>query len=889
MLGKRNEILTRQESRHLCRLDASYFSFIAHFFKQLPTQIIHIVKTPNADAKPNACLRGQFSLSLCATLKVSAILILLLYSLSIQASDFYITTSELNIRSGAGTNYKSLIVLEKGDTVNLLVNVNDNWVKVQYNDIIGYVAKSYLQRIEVKTIINETVNEEDHPLVIFLVFIAIITTIAIVLKQIGNKFRGKTISKLLSFFWGTFGFQKFYLGESIKGIFSILFCWTLIPTIIGLIDFIKIDLMNEAKFNSKYNKGRLPKKKQSAINSDARGSGGVDDRRVTTDSLNLNIIPNIKKDDSIIDVDSNEFDISVGKNFISDEKQTEPPYWAHTYVYSFDEIRNANQAQKKYYYYLKNKVLNEEIVDIQGNTNYAFILYFDFLNEYQSHRDIKLLEKQFKLIGQICPKTSSYTFRLLQDELRKRNDTYSIDKLKDLEEPIIQFEYGYTDYNPDLYKLGNQYKDKLGLDKQEINWLNKFYNPSNVFLAIEGCCVATVRQYVAILKELEKRFKKAETTLTGEVTYFKGKLKTIYANRNSAWENYDATYFDNQAETGVYLTLFRRVENSVRDSFGHKRKVSGDFPYSDKNLSEEFENRIGIPFNALIEEFKSNLSKPDLETKIALNIQNVTRWQIELDDLKKSFKPEMICNFKDGIIHLEETNQKNPNIENIFFEASKFIAGYDKVLSLSYYAKYIYYDLKSKSFDNKELNKTVQKSLFKTQEQLDDFKAIIAELIKSSDIQTALEQISKIYIPKRKKIHLNKIEIEEAAQKHEGTVELLNEYLNSENEENAIENNLSSEDIEVTIISNVEKNSIFISKICIGKVQEELIKKIATNSFIIHQFEVDKFANENQMFKNQLIDSINESCTDYLDGEALIEEDGENYVMEQSYYKIITK
>ena len=214
---------------------------------------------------------------------------------------------------------------------------------------------------------------------------------------------------------------------------------------------------------------------------------------------------------------------------------------------------------------------------------------------------------------------------------------------------------------------------------------------------------------------------------------------------------------------------------------------------------------------------------------------------------------------------------------------------YDRVLSLSYYAKYIYYDLRSKSFDKKELTRTVQKSLFKTKEQVDDFKAIIAELIKSSDIQTALDKISQIYIPKRKRIYLDKTEIKEAEEEHEGTVELLNEYLNIEKEDSATKINLPSGDIEVTIISTQKKNSTLISNIRIGEAQEELIKKIATNSFKIHQIEVDKFANENQMFKNQLIDSINESCAEFLDGEALIEEDGENYIMEESYYKIITK
>ena len=598
-------------------------------------------------------------------------------------------------------------------------------------------------------------------------------------------------------------------------------------------------------------------------------------------------IVNEQPDETIIDINIENFDLTIEQPITPKETITEPPYWGHTYVYSYDEINHATKAQKKYYSYFKNKVLNNEFVDIQGYTNYAFILYFDFLNEYENHRDIKLLEEQFKLLGQICPKTKSYSLHSLQDELRKRSDSYSVDKLKDLEEPSYQFEYGYSDYNPDLYKLGNQYKDKLGLDKQEIRWLNKFYNPSNVFTSIEGCCIAIIKQYIIILKELNKQLKKKETTLAKEVTYFKEKLKSIYTDRyNSEWGYYDTSYISNRAESEVYLTIFKRIENSVRDSFGHKRKVSGDFPYDDKNLSEEFEIRLGDFLNELISAFKGDIENPDTETQIELNAQNVNRWKIDFNRLKDSFKKEDKSKFIDGIIDLEETNQKNPNIENIFYEASKFIANYDNVQSLKYYAKYIFYDLKSKKFDNKELTKTVQKSLFKTDEQINDFKRIIAELIETSNVQKSLNEIEKIYIPKRKKIKLDKSVIKEVEQKHDGTVKLLSEYLETEIEE-TIQSNSENKEIEISVVPANTNNSIFISEINIGKIQEELITKIVSNSFEIHQNEVDKFATENGFFKNQLIDSINEACAEYLEGEALIEEDDENYVIEESYYKEI--
>lgn len=833
------------------------------------------------------CPDGRYLPSPVTQLKISLIFILLAFSLCIYATDNYITTTDLNLRSGAGTNFESIMILGKGDTVKILERANDEWVKVQYKDKIGYVAVSYLSPIEIEAIVEEPSNEELPPIITYIFLLTIVITLAIIFNQNGKRHRTRYAAILLSFFLGALGLQKFYLGEPRKGTVSILFCWTAIPLIIGLIDFVRFAVMNDVVFNDRYNSGKIPTQKETISAQQPILSKGNLQRNVS-DYTVLGKKVDVSDDPTIIDVSHEALDLAIGGNFTAKDSRPVPPPWRRTYVYSFGELRNATPAQREYYYYFKYKVLNGEIVDIQGNTNYAFILYFDFLNEYQSHGDIKKLEDQFKLIGQICPKTKNYTFRLLQEELRKRNDSYSTDRLRELEEPVQRFEYGFSEYNPDLYKLGHKYKDILGLEKQEIYWLNKFYYPSNVFLSIEGCCKATILNYVKILKELDKRLKKSETTLVKEVVYFKDKLKTFYAKRNSVWGYYEANHLGGQAESEVYLTIFKRVENSVRESFGHKRKVSDDFCPADKDLSMDFEIRLGELLFTIIDEFKSSLEKPDLETQIALNVQNVTRWQIEFEDLKRFFKPELISVFRDGITHLEETNLKNPNIENIFFEASKFLALYDKGLSLSYYAKYIYYDLKSKSIDKKELTKTVQRSLFSTQDQIDDFKVIIADLMNSSDIQTALDKIAQIYIPKRKRIHLDKIVIKEAEEEHEGTVELLNEYLNSEIEDAVDENNFPSENIDVTIVATEKRNSILTSEIVIGETQEELIKRIAANSFRIHQKEVDKFAFENQMFKNQIIDSINESCAEFLDGEALIEEDGENYIMEESYYKIIT-
>lgn len=49
----------------------------------------------------------------------------------------------------------------------------------------------------------------------------------------------KIVYCILAFFLGTLGIQKFYAGKTGSGILCIVFCWTSIPTIIGLVDCLR--------------------------------------------------------------------------------------------------------------------------------------------------------------------------------------------------------------------------------------------------------------------------------------------------------------------------------------------------------------------------------------------------------------------------------------------------------------------------------------------------------------------------------------------------------------------------------------------------------------------------------------------------------------------------
>ena len=68
--------------------------------------------------------------------------------------------------------------------------------------------------------------------------------------------KSKTTAGLLAIFLGGLGAHKFYLGKTGWGIAYLLFCWTFIPAIFGLIEGIWFLLESENSFNKSFNKNR---------------------------------------------------------------------------------------------------------------------------------------------------------------------------------------------------------------------------------------------------------------------------------------------------------------------------------------------------------------------------------------------------------------------------------------------------------------------------------------------------------------------------------------------------------------------------------------------------------------------------------------------------------
>lgn len=90
--------------------------------------------------------------------KLSLLFIVLLINvLSMVAQTRYVTT-DLNLRSGPGTNYSVVTVLPKGTAVTI-EDCDCKWVPVSYDGYIGFIRTSYLSRKKVRTYSSRTLRK----------------------------------------------------------------------------------------------------------------------------------------------------------------------------------------------------------------------------------------------------------------------------------------------------------------------------------------------------------------------------------------------------------------------------------------------------------------------------------------------------------------------------------------------------------------------------------------------------------------------------------------------------------------------------------------------------------------------------------------------------------
>ena len=601
------------------------------------------------------------------------------------------------------------------------------------------------------------------------------------------------------------------------------------------------------------------------------------------DELTQNILKNIRievttpnsnnsdKDESIIDVTNqpNE-NIDATKN-----NTVLPYYWKNKFISSYNDIFSATAEQRDFYATFKLAFLKNVYINLSDNTNYLYILLFDLLKEFDTGNNITKLEGLINRLVVFYPEIKNYA--LSSFESKKLNYSVFTNRNQD----------SNTDY--DYWKLGNKYKDKLKLSGNEVTLLNSLIDTDNKFNSIEFCAVELIRLLLDCVNKLEEYSKENNSkfeNVVAEIAHIeiisKYKYKQGSYNYKSIFDNFSST---------VYQCIYKTCENTLRDYFKVGRKTELNWYLHSENAIILFKEKVLNIIQPFVDLSISEKKEIDLESEIKINNYSRSRYKNELKLLSESFDTEKISTYNNAIENLELRNQGNPFIENIYYEASKFVSKYDKSLSLTYYIKYLYHDLKSATFDNKQLTKTIQKSLFKTNEQLHDFEIIVSELIKDKDLDKALKNISKVYEVKRRKIQLDTASIKDVQQQHSGTVELLNEYLKDdfEDENNTIKSQeISNEEIKIEITQKSEEvhQSAFVSELTFSEIHTTALELFVKSNFSVSQSELEAFAKSKGVFKNQLIESINEICYDFFD-DVLIEEEDEYYTINTNYFQRI--
>ncbi|MBK8682213.1 MAG: hypothetical protein IPN31_09975 [Bacteroidetes bacterium] len=440
----------------------------------------------------------------------------------------------------------------------------------------------------------------------------------------------------------------------------------------------------------------------------------------------------------------------------------------------------------------------------------------------------------------------------------------------------------------DSWKLGNKFKNKLKLSDNEVEILNNLIDTDNKFNSIPYCAEYLIRLLFDSLNYLEEYFGIEEhNKIKAEI--FDVEIKKQYKYRKGSYNYNNAiTELRNKYNQCIYKTC----ENELRGFLNVGRRTELNWYLRTNEALNLFEEKVLSIVYPYIEEDLFKNYPIDLESEILINNYNRSRYKEILEKIKVDFNEQNINVFKQQIAELEKRNFENPFIENIYYEASKFISNVNNILALEYYVRYVYYDLKSATFDNKQFTKTIQKSLFKTNEQLHDFEIIVSELIKDKNLDKALKSVSKIYEIKRKKIHLDITSIKEVQQQHSTTVELLNEYLkdDSEDENNSIKSQeISNEEIKIEITQKHDdiSHSAFVYELPFTPIHISALELFSKSNFSVMQSELEQFAKSKGVFKNQLIESINETCYEFLD-DVLIEEEEDYYTINPNYFQRIS-
>lgn len=443
-----------------------------------------------------------------------------------------------------------------------------------------------------------------------------------------------------------------------------------------------------------------------------------------------------------------------------------------------------------------------------------------------------------------------------------------------------------TNSTTESLKVGQKYTRKLNLNDEQIELLNPLSFVNNVFNEIEYCRIQIVKQFLRTIEYLYQNcipVNKSYSTVIDELSEI---IVAIQYNYRKESLNYKYTYDSVQAE--IFNHILKLCENNVREAYGIKRKINTDFNYTNPYILDKYNKKLVSKIEVFLAENQFQILDADYKTNITLNETNTNRWKIKFDLIKEDYSNSIA--FEREIFRLTEVNIKNPSLDLIYFEASKFISEFDKICALRLYIHYMDKDLNSAKFNKKQLTQTIQKNLFSTAEQFNDFEKILNEFVANRNLKEAIEKVNQIYLPKRKKIIIDQEAIKNIQTLHSETADILGRILadDFEDENTSIQTKESIDKNELTI-NIINKNPDpqilkYLEKLNLTTIHQETLDLFEKQSFTVLQVDLELFIKSKNMFMGSTVEGINEKCYEILD-DILIEEEDEYFTINKDYYK----
>lgn len=344
------------------------------------------------------------------------------------------------------------------------------------------------------------------------------------------------------------------------------------------------------------------------------------------------------------------------------------------------------------------------------------------------------------------------------------------------------------------------------------------------------------------------------------VDFYKEELISLFV---STLRNLDI----NKIEKNKYQKIFFYCDYILR-----KRYVCS--LYSEDKI-KKIEPYLSEQEKSVMRELSNQIRKLTLEEELLLFNRDIARRDMYYTKLTSEFSNAN--QFYEDIKRLESLNTTVSVKHNIYHKAYRFVIEKDKTIALKLYIHYL--SINTGALKHSNISKSNQKILFEKESQQLEFETIVEKFKKDNDLQEALILIDDLFTIKRKKITLNDIAIKSAKEDLATVVDLLNNYLEDEEMDKNPELEFIREHPPIININNPTNK--------LTPIQTEFIELFISNSYQLTQVEIDNFANNNGLFKSQLIDGFNEQFYEQLD-DLLIEEEEDVCILNKDYYEQIT-